>query len=397
MENTVLPPFMKTNRRQSDDNLSAQRKKTNQSLKNSNNEAEVQNDKNVQAERDQTDERVLSQRVYNDSQRDLRRETKDYDAASERKDSDGRLKDERRRSDTAIELERAKVDFATDREREINKMTLGLVERERKMADETLHSERISRDGEVFEASSRLSLEIDRHSKTKVSLTTRDEILAIVSHDLRNPIGAVFSCAEMLLDGSMYKQMDPELKRWLEFIKRNADVSLRLINDLLDMERVAVGKLQLQRKNNDLPRMIQDSLETAAHAATVKSLRLVTKLAPDANDIHCDRDRIMQVMANLIGNAIKFTPEHGMITVTTVATGDETQITVSDSGVGVPPEKRDQIFERFAQIASTDRKGLGLGLYISKMLLDAHDGRIWVESKVGHGSSFSFSVPKLKV
>jgi signal transduction histidine kinase len=113
-------------------------------------------------------------------------------------------------------------------------------------------------------------------------------------------------------------------------------------------------------------------------------------------DVLCDRDRIYQVLSNLVSNAVKFTPEGGSITVNVNFRENEVQVSVHDTGPGIPDDKKERIFERFVQLASNDRRGLGLGLHISKMLVEAHQGRLWVQSQVGEGSFFFFSIPKLR-
>jgi signal transduction histidine kinase len=123
---------------------------------------------------------------------------------------------------------------------------------------------------------------------------------------------------------------------------------------------------------------------------------LTAKPEPGCCDVICDRSRVVQVLSNLIGNAIKFTPAQGRIRVSCTRTGlesNDVQVSVSDTGPGIAPEKIDTIFERFSQINSQDRRGIGLGLYIAKMMVEEHPGRIWVESKLGEGSTFHFTLP----
>ena len=127
--------------------------------------------------------------------------------------------------------------------------------------------------------------------------------------------------------------------------------------------------------------------------ASAKSLTLLIDPKNAPGTVICDRDRIMQVLSNLIGNAVKFSPKNGVITARIFPAGNEVQISVSDTGPGIPEERLGSIFDRFSQLENRDRSGLGLGLYISKMIVEAHGGRLWVESKIEEGSTFCFTLP----
>ncbi|MES2803479.1 MAG: HAMP domain-containing sensor histidine kinase [Bdellovibrionota bacterium] len=359
MNESKVDPFLKHERRKTDDSLDAERDKTNESIEKFRKKTELQTDTIVQQERDQTDQRNTA--------------------------------------DAAVELERTRIDAAIERERELKSATANhLLAQERKKTDKNLEVERAEADSKVHVTTSLLADEMTEHSKIKVSLTTRDEFLAIVSHDLKNPIGAASSCAEMLLDDSTFKGMDSKVRHWIEFIKRNVDVSLRLIADLLDMERIAQGKLQLKLEKHNIHQMIREAIETFSSTAAAKSILLRAMPADNVGDVVCDRDRIMQVLSNLIGNALKFTPDGGSVTLYANVSEAEVQISVRDTGSGIPLEKKNHIFDRFAQLGSNDRRGLGLGLYIAKMILEAHNGKVWVESKVGEGSTFFFTLPRLE-
>lgn len=234
------------------------------------------------------------------------------------------------------------------------------------------------------------------HASTKIALTTREEFLAIVSHDLRNPLGTILSCADMLLNDFSFSNIPDEAKRWIEIVNRNAQTSLRLISDILDVERIAEGKLGLQFARHDLAEIINQAAENQAHLASTKSILLKASTVVAFDPINCDGDRVAQILSNLIGNALKFTPEGGTITVSAQDLGSEVIVSVEDTGQGIAADKKDQIFERFAQIGNKDRRGLGLGLFISKILVESHGGKIWVSSSLGHGSVFYFSLPRLE-
>jgi len=389
-------PILEAERKKTDESLIAERDKTNESLTDAIAKTEDQTDKVVQEDRIEADQTTSSSRAEADSRRNSERKALGNDGKEERKNDENRVLDERRRADTAVERERSRADVAIEKEREIKKtIESRVLDQEREQTDKNLLVERTQTDTEVYLASTLLSAEIAEHSKTKVRLTTRDEFLAIVSHDLRNPIEGISSCAGMLLEDSSYQEMNSEVKQWIGFIKRYADTSMRLISDILDMERIAEGKLQLVLKPQCVGDMLRDSMESFFHTALAKTVFLRAKPANIFSDVICDRDRVMQVLSNLIGNALKFTPEGGSIILSANQSETHVEISVSDTGPGIPENKKDYIFGCFAQLGSKDRTGLGLGLHISKMLVAAHHGRLWVESTVGQGSTFLFTLPRM--
>jgi signal transduction histidine kinase len=278
---------------------------------------------------------------------------------------DERLRLEREITDQAIKAERVRADAATERER-------------------SHYQESAKSSAEL------LSQEQESHQKTKATLTTREEFLAIVSHDLRNPLNHISMAAQNLLE-------DPkDVKGLASSINRSAGEMLRLIQDLLDIERIAVGKLTLHYEEHDVSAIIKEAVEEFKGDASSKEITLSAKPEDVCGYVVCDRSRVIQVLSNLIGNAIKFTPAKGEICVSCARTGPESkevQVSVSDTGEGIAPEKIKTIFERFSQIKSQDRRGIGLGLYIAKMMVEEHPGRIWVESKLGEGSTFHFTLP----
>ncbi len=398
MERSLSTRFFKDERQKTDDSLIAEREKTNESLTNLRSSAERQTDKDVKGERRQADQTASDLREVADSDSNKKRVDSRHGVKAEIKISSEQLSKERDRSDKAVELERSQVDLAIKNERKTKSELAGqLLEQERKLTDKNLSGERIITDSKVQQTIGLLSDEVSAHSKTKVSLTTRDEFLAIVSHDLRNPIGAASMCAEMLLEDPAFQTFGSEARKSVELIKRNIDTSLRLISDLLDMERIEGGKLQLKFEKHNLDQILREAVESFAHAAAAKSVVLKATPSPNSRTVVCDKDRILQVLSNLIGNALKFTPAGGSVTLKPEFNESEAQISICDSGPGVPEEKRIQIFERYAQLGVNNRVGLGLGLYISKMLVEAHKGRLWVTSMAGGGSTFSFTIPYPKV
>jgi len=307
---------------------------------------------------------------------------------------------EREKTERVVKQERSSADRAIQLEREIRRdLVETLLTEEREQTDASLKEERRRTDVEVENVTVRLSDEVAKHLKTSTALTTRDELLAIVSHDLRNPIGAVHSCADMLLEENFadetFENPDANLRHWIEFIKRNAETALRLINDILDLERIAEGKLRLHFGNFSFDELLKDATQSFVHLASAKNIFLQLKPNQKIGSVICDRDRLLQVLSNLIGNALKFTADGGMVEVAAQSSREgRIYVSVTDTGCGIPDDKVEEIFERFTQLGQNDRKGLGLGLYISKMLIEAHQGQISVKSKLQEGSEFWFEIPR---
>ena len=160
------------------------------------------------------------------------------------------------------------------------------------------------------------------------------------------------------------------------------------------MERIEGGKLHLQLAPHCLSEVITESVESYLNVATTKKINLVARQENLVGNVDCDRDRVAQILSNLIGNAVKFTPEGGSVIVKAEDTESEIKVSISDTGPGIPEEQKLRIFDRFAQLGNKDRRGLGLGLYISKTLVESHHGKIWATSKPGEGSIFCFTLPK---
>ena len=379
MTNGKMHPSPKPERKKTDDSLINERDKTDASITQAREKTEVQTDKHVETERTAADLATLATRKEADVDRNLGAAAKTT------------LNEERKDADRVTEIERSNVDALIEKERDDkNASDKSLLVKERVQTDHNLQEERVRTDSKERITSGLLSSEIDEHLKTKVALTSRDEFLAIVSHDLRNPLGAISSWVELFMEENT--KLDLDFKNGLELIKRNADTALRLIRDILDMESIAEGKLQLKSESHRIDKILQESVQTCGHVATTKNIHLTLKAETEA-EIFCDHDRILQVLSNLIGNAVKFTPDGGSIFLSAKINAAEVQVAVRDTGIGIPPEKLQVIFERFAQLAKKDRQGLGLGLYISKLIIEAHQGRLWVESALGEGSTFKFTIP----
>ncbi|HUF64459.1 MAG TPA: PAS domain S-box protein [Gemmatimonadaceae bacterium] len=218
----------------------------------------------------------------------------------------------------------------------------------------------------------------------------RDNVLAVVAHDLRNPLNTILMAAELLLDiGASQKPFDP---RHVEMISRAGQRMDRMIQDLLDVQRTEAGRLTIDARVENVAEIIGDTLEMLRSMAASSGVELVNEQEEDLPPVVADAARIQQVLSNLVGNALKFTPGGGRITVRAEAIGEEVRVAVIDTGTGIEADQLPHVFGRFWQATSGDRRGIGLGLAIAKGIVEQHGGRIWVESAPGQGSSFFFTL-----
>ncbi|MGZ4337984.1 MAG: PAS domain S-box protein [Gaiellaceae bacterium] len=220
----------------------------------------------------------------------------------------------------------------------------------------------------------------------------RDHVLGIVAHDLRNPLSAI------LMQATSLKRQGPEPERRSEkpreIIHRAATRMNRLIQDLLDVAHMEAGQLTIDRARLATPELVVEAVELQRPLATSSSLEIRHDLERGVPEVWGDRGRLLQVFDNLIGNAIKFTEPGGRITAGAASRGHDVVFWVSDTGRGIEPESLAHVFDRFWQANKAGRVGAGLGLSITKSIVEAHGGRIWVESTSGRGTTFFFSIPQ---
>lgn len=222
------------------------------------------------------------------------------------------------------------------------------------------------------------------------AVEAREEVLRMVAHDLRNPLSTIGMTAELLMEMPVTEEQKEKHART---IARCGKAMNRLIQDLLDFARLEAGRLRVEPARTDVAELFDQVIETMQPIASAASLELSISDGSDVPPVYVDADRITRVFSNLIGNAVKFTPAGGQIIVRAQRLGEEVRFTVADTGPGIPPERVSQIFQSFWQAHEDDRRGIGLGLAISRHIVDAHNGRIGVESDLGGGSEFWFTVP----
>ncbi len=219
----------------------------------------------------------------------------------------------------------------------------------------------------------------------------RDEMLAVVSHDLRNPVHTISMAASLLIE---FPELDQStMQAQLGVIRRSAARANRLIQDLLDVTRIEHGELPLDRHWVHAAEVIAEAAQMVSAQALERNIAIAVTAPPSELAVDADRHRLLQVLDNLLGNALKFTPSGGSIALEVSAVKDGAQFVVRDTGPGVLPEEQANLFRRFWQARRTDRRGVGLGLSIVKGIVDAHGGRIDVESDGRSGTTFQFTIP----
>ena len=218
----------------------------------------------------------------------------------------------------------------------------------------------------------------------------REDVLGLVAHDLRNPLNLIITTTDLLLGEKVGATRQQEL---LEVAMRAGKQMNRLIGDLLDTVRLQAGKFSLDLEDLPVASIFRQASESMGPAAEKRHVRLEIAPAGDGIVVRADPLRVSQLVGNIVGNAIKFTPERGRVTLKAAPDGDSVLIQVVDTGPGIPPIDIPHLFDNFWQARKNDHRGVGLGLAIAKGVVEAHGGKIWCESTVGAGTTFSFTLP----
>lgn len=353
---------------------------------------------------------------------------------AEREKTDKSLQDERKNADRAIAEKTAAVEADADRVLEIardhadtvlqeardkaddklssvtsNPATRAVIDAERKVEDCLVQNERALADENLLlerEQNARnllALLPLERISTDRSLLTERvrsdtavshrDDFLGIVSHDLRDLLGGIVTTAAVLLRTAPVGETGATTRDGAERIQRYAARMKRLIEDLTDVVSIDAGKLAVLPQAGDLAPLISEAMAALRGAAATKNISIELAHPELSLPAVFDAERTLQVLTNVIGNAIKFTPLGGRISVVYQSSYDTAEVSVSDTGPGVAPELLEAIFERFRQVSRSERRGLGLGLYISRCLIEAQRGRIFATSTPGQGARLTFILP----
>ncbi len=354
----------------------------------------------------------LPERVETDTSLREERQKTDDELAARRavveQDADKIIEVARERADDVLERARQKEDSTTHvggqptllshAEHEARVSEDEALTRTRAIADNQLSEERAKQSRAIAhllklereETDDRL-FEERAHSDSKVA--SRDEFLAMVTHDVRGMLGVIAMSTHVLLatpsEESAGERTHTEARR----IRKLVGQMSRLIEDLLDVVSIESGTLDVDPSAEDATTLLAETIETFHATAESHQLTLTLAAPPGPVLAKLDRHRILQVLSNVVGNAIKFSDAGGAIELRLEANANGLEFTVSDRGPGIAPEKMDTIFERFSQAGHADQRGLGLGLYIARCAVEAHGGKIWVVSELGNGSAFHFTIP----
>jgi signal transduction histidine kinase len=253
--------------------------------------------------------------------------------------------------------------------------------------DRLRHDERLAR----AEAETAQRLLTEQNERLREADRLKDEFVALISHDLRTPLTSITGYVELALED----ELNDEVRGFLQVVSRNSERLLALVNDLLFVARLQTGELALDRSELDLGDVVRDGVRSMEPRAAAKRVALTCSGVP-VPAIDADRGRVLQVLDNLVSNAVKFTPEGGAVNVSVSCEEDHVVVEVADTGIGISPGDQRRLFERFFRAENAVERqvpGTGLGLYISRVIAEAHGGTLSVRSELGHGSTFRLELP----
>jgi signal transduction histidine kinase len=303
----------------------------------------------------------------------------------ERDSADQLKKVERDMADATLLRERKRSDIAVETERHEHDALRVDLETLRQATDDRLSSERRGADSTS-----------DALGRTRTALIWAqsgngrgNEVLAMVSHDLRSPLNVISLNTESIIETTL----EPSTRGSANSIMRGTARMERLLCDLLDLARIESGTLSIVRRQHDIGALLLEVLRTYEPMFASRSITFTVDMPADSIDAFFDHDRIVQVLSNLLGNAMKFTPGGGTVDLRAEQQAKYVAFALYNDGLGISPSALPYIFERFWQFDSDARRGLGLGLNICRTIVEAHGGQIWAESEVGKGAMFRFTLP----
>lgn len=379
-------------------------------------------DRSLKAERSATDRSLARRsdatgrttdktrrRMRKEADRGLARERKAADARARRRSSNAaspEVERERRSAATALARERRRADQVLARQRrgsdsvlaqerrqrrQIEKVLFG---RERDRTDRHLGDERSQSDAHFLAAERRLGDATTAGEKSEAAVLLRDEFMAIISHDLRTPLNVITLNAARLGKMVTSGEGSDEIRKMCLQIEDAAARIGGMVEDLLEAERMALAHLRMPVRPGDLREAAREAIDFMAPVVSARGVSLSAKLPEEPVVTHFDRNRMLQVFSNLLGNAVKFTPKGGMVRVAMEGNDRLVRVSISDTGPGIPSDQHDRVFRRFTQVGG-GRGGVGLGLYIARRIVEAHRGKIGVVSRPGEGSTFFFTLPRI--
>jgi signal transduction histidine kinase len=354
-------------------------------------------------ERDETDKTLRAERTKTDDQLGKAR-------LAVEKEADKVLGVARDRAEAKLRITRDRTDLATDatpaeegrrdaeradedrRLAEERATASDLLRNEREQSTRALNSllrwEREATDGRL----------VEERARADHIVSTRDDFLAMASHDLRSMLGGIALGAAVIAEQAAAAGDDgTRALLQAERIQRFTARMNRLVGDLLDVVSLEAGQLRINPGLHDVAAVVREIDDAFQSSFAAQGVALTSSVPSGLGAAELDHGRILQVLANLLSNALKFTQKGGEVALSVAQVDAELRFSVSDTGIGVPADRAETIFERFQQGGRTDRRGLGLGLYIAKCIVSAHGGQIWVEPREGGGSTFHFTIPRAAV
>lgn len=347
-----------------DQSLDDEREKADEELERRSTHIDEEADEVIAGARDLADNVLRSARAKADEKLLAETDSTEHVAVAE----------ERSREDEVLLQERATADESLSKERELRRRALAaLLAMERDQTDDDLVLER---------------------DRADAAIGSRDDFLGIVSHDLRNLLGGMALTANALMSIPCKGEVARDVARNAQRIQKCTMRMDRLVGDLLDVVSIEAGRLALSPLRHDASELVSETSSIFLAIAAAKDIPIRADVVAGSFFAQCDRERILQVLANLVGNAIKFTHKGGKIDLRLERVEHELKFGVADTGAGIPPERLELVFQRFWQAESQNPAGVGLGLYISKSIVEAHGGKIWAHSRMGEGSTFYFTLPR---
>ncbi len=365
-------------RKKTDTSLANERIKTDASIAQEQDAAEKRADELVAKNRLQTDRAQTDERRQLDAKKEEARSSDEpHDLKSERDYDDSSLEQERIASDLAQKQERANSDAAIAKER-----------RRIRLAAEALFAlERDATDADLLGERDHVDSEADAHHETKA-------MMAVMSNNLKDPLDAISKLGETLQASLISEKIvSPQIYRLLGLIRRNSSVIERLVADLLDLESLSSGNLQLFLAQEKLNEVFDECSSIFGLVATTKNIKLTTSCSECPLVGTFDRDRILQVLSNLIQYALNHVPTNGTIAIGAIAKESQLEVSISYNGDGIPENEQAGIFDKFSQSTKLRGPKSGLGLHVCKGIVEAHGGTILVESNPSRGSTFRFTLP----
>lgn len=235
----------------------------------------------------------------------------------------------------------------------------------------------------------------DKTEQLEVASRHKSEFLASMSHELRTPLNAVIGFSDVLLE-RMFGELNPRQEEYVRDIRNSGHHLLDLINDILDLSKVEAGRMELDLGAVSLPDLLAEGIAMVRERADRHAISIDLDVAAEVGTVLADELRLKQVILNLLTNAVKFTPDQGSVTVTAHLVGDDAHVSVCDTGIGIADAEQEEIFEAFqrgGRASRTSPEGTGLGLTLSRRIVELHGGRLWMQSTLGVGSTFSFAIP----